>query len=97
MNTREQYKDHYVAEVGPYSLSTNGHIVYWTEDSKGKEYCFSIAIFERHNDGYELRFVGSRPFEYGGSDKISFMDFAEACQKYMNGKFALEELTDGRA
>lgn len=95
MNTREQYKEHYIAEVGPYSLSTSGHIVYWMEDRAGKEYCISIAIFERGEEGYNLRFVGSRPFEYSWSDEISFMDFAEACQKYMNGKFALEELTNG--
>lgn len=37
--------------------------VKWERDGE-KQYCFSLAYFERYGEGYRLKFVGDRPFEY---------------------------------
>jgi hypothetical protein len=93
MVQRQEFKDKYVVEVGPYGLSKDGHhIVYWEETSPNDHHCFSLARFVRHNEGYELQFVGDRPFAYSWSQDCSFMEFAAACQKYLDGVFSLEAL-----
>jgi hypothetical protein len=92
MNTRERFKDSYVANAGRYALSKNGHIVYWSDDGSGKEYCFTLAIFNRSREGYDLHFVGNHPFEYSDDGNVSFMAFAAACQKYMDAVHNLEDL-----
>lgn len=45
-------------------------IVMWQKDSHGKPYCFSIAYWKRDDEGYELKFVGARPFLYVDDSRI---------------------------
>lgn len=88
---REQMKDQYTVQVGPYALlKQNHHIVYWQNDG-GKQFHFTLAIFEKTSEGYELRFVGSRPFDYHWDEACTFMEFARVCQKYLDGVFVLEK------
>lgn len=97
MGNREKYKDEYVAECGPYSLSKKLHIVYWeTFACDGEEYCFTLAMFQRDNEGYELKFCGPRPFEYNWAPECSFMDFAAACQDYADAMFKFEMMNQNK-
>lgn len=38
--------------------------VKWRTNSDGTKYCFSLAYWRRNSEGYDLRFVGNRPFDY---------------------------------
>ena len=64
------------------------HICY-TKESGNK---FSLAYFEKTTEGYDLQFVGGRPFEYCYCDETSFMGFANACFKYTEVLDAFEEM-----
>lgn len=35
----------------------------WATNSDDKKYCFSLAYWRREDEGYELKFVGNRPFD----------------------------------
>lgn len=62
---REYYKPLESPPQYPLELrqSTDGSrlcIILWSEDGSG---CFSIAWWQRDNEGYELSFVGDRPLD----------------------------------
>ena len=38
-------------------------LVKWCESWEGQRLCYSLAYFIRESEGYDLRFVGNRPFE----------------------------------
>lgn len=38
-------------------------LVCWQNDGE-RDYCFSLAYFVRDKEGYDLNFVGNRPFDY---------------------------------
>lgn len=65
-------------KVGRYEFDNRLHICY--KDESGNK--FSLAYFEKTKEGYDLRFVGGRPFKYCYCDETSFMGFANACFKY---------------
>jgi hypothetical protein len=52
----------------PNKEHTTIEIVAWNEEGKG---CWVIAYFEKTNEGFELRFVGSRPFD----EYVNYKDF----------------------
>lgn len=39
-------------------------IVIWRARDTGSEFCFSLLIWNKKSEGWELRFVGDRPFGY---------------------------------
>ena len=80
-----------VVAVGAYSLSHDHHIVY---DDNGCR--FTLAIFRSDSEGYSLEFIGDRPFRYSHEPECSFMEFADACQKYLNGVWYLDQFTKGK-
>lgn len=75
-------------KVGCYEFDNRLHICY-KEESGNK---FSLAYLEKTTEGYDLRFVGGRPFKYSYCDETSFMDFANACFKYTEALGAFEEM-----
>lgn len=75
-------------KAGRYEFDNRLHICY-TAESGNK---FSLAYFEKTNEGHDLRFVGGRPFEYPHCYETSFMGFANACFKYTKVLDAFEEM-----
>ena len=52
-------------------------IVHWFRDeSRDGEFCCTIMFYERDGDGYEVRFVGSRPFDHWEIDLWRLMEYA---------------------
>lgn len=82
----EEYKVLFVA--GAYQLDNRLHICY----TAGKGNKFTLAYFEKTKEGYDLKFVGGRPFEYSCDGYTYFMDFAKACFKYTEALEAFEEI-----
>lgn len=63
--------------------------VYWKKDGTGKDYCFSLAYFERHKEGYDLKFVGDNPFKYISKEDLPFVwDALSKAQKVLNAFFS---------
>ena len=56
---------------------TRAEIVAWTkEEGTDENYCYTIASFKKYDEGFDLKFVGPRPFEKT-IDKEVFMVLAE--------------------
>ena len=45
-------------------------LVKWDMTDDDRPFCFSLAYFSRGSDGYSLRFVGDRPFEYIDAEDV---------------------------
>ena len=71
LNFKWRYKD-YELRACPITLARLNEndenetieLVKWVKHEDGKEYCFSLAYWERNKEGYDLNSVGSRIFEY---------------------------------
>ena len=61
--------------------------VMWNTDSTGKRYCFSLAYWRRDNEGYFLKFVGDRPFQYIASEDVPIVWTALQVAQAMLDKF----------
>lgn len=85
-----------IVAVGPYSLSKNTYHIVYSDDSSGRINRFTLAIFRAGSEGYDLEFIGDRPFRYSYAPECTFMEFAEACQKYLDGVFYLDQFKTGR-
>lgn len=46
-------------------------LIKWSEDNKGKRFCFVLAYYKWDKEGGELIFVGNRPFTEIGSLDIA--------------------------
>ena len=67
-------------------------IVKWDKakfDGEEKDFCFTLACWDKGGEGWELRFIGSRPFELDGMG--IFCELATFGQKYLNALFDLTE------
>jgi hypothetical protein len=96
MSNCKNYKDKNVFECGPYSLSKESlRIVYMGPDEQddGEYHWFTLAMFTRGKEGYELKFCGSRPFDYSWAPECTFMEFAKVCQRYVDALYEIEQLT----
>jgi len=64
----------------------------------GKPYCYTILQWFRNSEGWDIRFVGDRPFTYITRDAMNadmtvekFWAFIEYCQKHLDNEFSFEE------
>ena len=59
-------------------------LVKWDKSGE-KPYRFSLAYFVRDSEGYDLQFVGSRPFEHIAKEDLSIIwSMLEQAQKILN-------------
>ena len=69
--------------------------VFWERDKYEKDYCFSLAHWIRDPEGYYLRFVGDRPFQYIASEDIPFVwNALNSAQKVLDAFFAISDEED---
>jgi hypothetical protein len=66
--------DRHLSDKGEHSTL---EILFTTDAS----HLVAIAYWERHMDGFDLRFVGDRPFKY---DKTKFFQLAEIGQAFLS-------------
>ena len=59
-----KYKEFEIRSANTFGKGGNPYIelVKWTQDSRGKSYCFTLAFYKWDSEGGELIFVGDRPF-----------------------------------
>ena len=64
-------------------------------DSNGERYCYSLAYWRKDDEGYELKFVGDRPFKHIEPEDIEVVWKAlRVAQKVLDGWFELEHMLD---
>jgi hypothetical protein len=59
-------------------------IVKWNNGTDEKEHCFTLAYWNKGKEGYDLKFVGSRPFDVNGE---LFMKLAKQGQQMLDEVF----------
>lgn len=75
----------HLARFTPYEPNETIDFVSWKKDGKGKDYCFSLAYFLKGSEGYYLKFVGDRPFQYIDEDDVPYVWKAlNAAQKILD-------------
>ena len=71
---------------GKYSLDDEHQslpeIVAFQRDKDGKEYCYTLAFFERTSEGNDIRTVGSRLFDAMNDYHIEYNDFITAVRHF---------------
>ncbi|MCP4355979.1 MAG: hypothetical protein GY793_10200 [Proteobacteria bacterium] len=81
-------KDLEVRSCGKHLLSGSEHnraeIVKWANDTENKEYCWIVAYWNKGKEGYDLQFVGGRPFDV---DSELFMTLAKQGQQILDDAF----------
>lgn len=87
--TQPTINDQYnLFRIGRIALDDRLHICVHEES-----YRYSIAYFDKQSEGYDLKFVGSRPFDYESDmewGEISFMEFAKLAQQIVDFKYDAE-------
>ena len=78
-------EDMEVRSCGEHLLLEGEHnraeIIKWQKDVKDKkEFCYTVAYWKKTKEGYDLLFVGERPFKV---DKDIFWQLAEQGQKLL--------------
>jgi hypothetical protein len=68
---------------------TTAEVVKW--DGEERPNCYTIAYWSKGGEGYELQFVGNRPFDV---DEKLFMELAKYGQLILDGYFNLENKWD---
>ena len=63
-----------------------------------KPYCYTLLHWLRNSEGWDIKFIGNRPFEYAirnAADEdmstMKFWAFIEYCQHYVDNEFGFEE------
>lgn len=63
-------------------------IVKWEEGSS-KPFCFTLCLWRKDKEGWNLEFIGSRPFEY--ENKEFFWALCKCGQSWLDAEFRLNE------
>lgn len=65
-------------------------IVRWEySETSEREFCYTLAVWVKDDEGYDLKFIGDRPF----SDNVNsdmFWELAKYGQKIVNARFDLD-------
>jgi hypothetical protein len=68
-------------------------IIAWNSSSNSEhEYCYTLARWEKSKEGYDLKFIGPRPFKDEIDSKL-FWELAKYGQKIVDADFDLEYRT----
>jgi len=51
-------------------------IICWVKKDDGSEYCYTLALWVEDSEGWDLKFVGDRPFDYDMVDSKLFWELA---------------------
>lgn len=69
------------------------NLVKWATRENGEKYCYSLAYFTQTSEGYELTFVGGRPFECIDIDDLKTIWLAlSTAQKILDDYFCIRRL-----
>lgn len=64
-------------------------IVCWKVGANDEWFCYTLCWWDRDKEGYNLEFIGSRPFEY--DDIGTLWPLLEYADKVLQAQFELEK------
>tara|TARA_R110000787_G_scaffold252616_1_gene358090 strand:- start:321 stop:596 length:276 start_codon:yes stop_codon:yes gene_type:complete len=74
--------------TGKHLLNNDSHstaeIVKWSKKQDGEDYCWVVAYWIKDREGFDLQFVGSRPFDIKAK---TFMKVAKQGQQMLDDAF----------
>lgn len=83
------------AETNELDMKSPAEVVKWFDKGKnadGKETCYTLLYWIRDSEGYDMRFVGNRPFIELTADEISTLwPIMDAMQKFLDALFDSED------
>lgn len=81
-----------LARLTPDEPNVTIELLKWDVDSQGKEFCFTLAYFVKDDEGYDLKFVGDRPFEYIDQfDLPAVWEALQSAQKTLDAWFYIAD------
>ena len=84
-----------LARFDPNEPNETINFVRWETDESGRRYCYSLAYFKRDSEGYDLKFVGRRPFEFiAKEDIVNIWSLLEMAQNVLDKFFEVGEEID---
>ena len=63
-------------------------IIRWVEQSGKDPFCFTVIWWKRNSEGWNIEFIGARPFEQETDDIWNLMKYG---QSVMDAVFQLEQ------
>jgi hypothetical protein len=72
-------------------FTRNPEIVAYNATEDGEEYRYTILFYEKGREGYEIRFIGSRPLEFTYKDKDILWELMQYGQTVLDAKFNLNQ------
>ena len=65
-------------------------IVCWVKKDDGSEYCYTLALWVEDSEGWDLKFVGDRPFDYDNVDPKLFWEVARLGNTIANADWRMQ-------
>lgn len=69
-------------------------LVCWEEDESHNRYCYALAMWKKDSEGWEIRFLGSRPFNVLENDNCLDLEKVwkgiKGCQEMLNALFEVQ-------
>ena len=89
-----KHKNYEIRETkNPRTNEKYWELVKW-QKNKGRATCFTLAFFVKDSEGWYLKFVSDRPFEYIDEDFGIVWDALKMTNKTLNLWFKLKRLDD---
>jgi len=67
-------------------------IVCWVKKSDGSEYCYTLALWDKDSEGWDLKFIGNRPFDKENVDSNLFWELARFGNIVANAEWELKQV-----
>lgn len=74
-----------LTSVGEHTIA---EIVQWSSNHNEKEFCWTVASWRQTKEGFDLHFVGERPFK---TEPVTFWKLAKQGQQLLTEYFDIVE------
>ena len=71
-------------------------IICWVKKDDGSEYCYTLALWVEDSEGWDLKFIGERPFDYDNVDPKLFWEVARLGNAIANADWRLQRFMRDR-
>lgn len=77
--------------IGDYEISYNSEgdqrihfpeLKKWEKNNNGRDYCYTVAMWEKTREGYEFHSVGERLFEFFEDDEETALKLMKYCKVF---------------
>ena len=80
----------WVKTDGPDQNLRYPEIVCWVKKIDNSEFCYTLAYWDEDSEGWDLKFVGDRPFDYDNVDPKLFWELARMGNTVANADWRMQ-------